>query len=375
MNTMDVVVVGAGTAGLGTGYHLQRAGHTFVILERGRVGETWRAQRWDAFTLNTPNWSNCLPGDTYDGDQPDGFYHRDELVAYLDRYAQENELPIRSGVTVTSLDEHQNEFVVEAIDENGTVERIATRNVVVASGFMQTPRIPRVSEKFPAAVRQLHTADYRSPGALPEGAVVIVGGGQSGCQIADDLANAGREVYMCTSKVARLPRRHRGRDTLAWWREMGLWDLTVDQLSDPAMRFAAQPQVSGVGRYGSTLSLQHLARRGVHLMGRLRDVERGILTTDDSLAEHIAFADQRSAQFRADIDAYIEKEEITAPPSEPDPIDAPAGPEVAAGGGLDELRGNANPLAGAPNASFDNVAHTQILADVLHVGRATLVSE
>jgi putative flavoprotein involved in K+ transport len=338
MTVLDVVVVGGGQAGLGMGYCLQEAGRSFVILERGRIGETWRSQRWDSFAVNTPNWTNGLPGDPYDGDRPDGFYHRDELVAYFERYAAENALPVREGVSVTRVDPQPaySGFVVTAQTPSGAEESIEARNVVVASGSMQSPKVPTISERFPASLTQLHAADYRSPDALPDGAVVVVGGGQSGCQVAEDLINAGRTVYLCTSKVARLPRRYRDRDILEWAVDMGFWDVALDELPDPAMQFAAQPQVSGVGRRGSTVSLQHMAHQGVKLMGRLSDVVDGVLITDDSLAEHIAFADEVSAQFKADIDAYIAREGIAAPEPDLDPIDAPAGPEVAAAG-LTEL--------------------------------------
>lgn len=335
---LDVVVVGAGQAGLGIGYLLQQAGKSFVIYERGRVGETWRSQRWDSFAVNTPNWANALPGFAYEGDQPDGFFHRDELVDYFEQYAAHHELPVREGVTVTAVDATADgsAYAVATSDSAGSKTTVEARNVVVASGIMQSPKVPGVSEHFPPEILQLHAADYHKAADLPAGAIVVVGGGQSGCQITEDLILAGRRVYLCTSRVARVPRRHRGRDVLDWLIEMGFWDVAVDELPDPVMQFAAQPQVSGVGRRGSTLSLQHMQRQGARLMGRLSDVVDGILLADDSLAEHVAFADEQSAQIKADIDAYIEREGIDAPENEPDPIDAPAGPEVAAAG-LTEL--------------------------------------
>ena len=337
-NVLDALAVGGGQAGLGMGRLLQEAGRTFIVLERGRIGETWRSQRWDSFAANTPNWSNGLPGYPYDGDQPDGFYLRDELVEFFERYAAHFELPIRLGVTVTGADPvgETGTFTVDAVRGDGSRESYETRNLVVASGLMQTPKIPGIGSLFPPALLQIHAAEYRSASAVPDGAVVVVGGGESGCQIAEDLIRADREVYLCTSRVARLPRRHRGRDILEWWDDMGLWDLEVGDLPDPAMQFAAQPQVSGVGRYGSTLSLQYMAGQGVMLMSRLSGVVDGVMTTDDSLAGHIAFADERSARFKADIDAFIARERIEAAEPEEDPIDSPAGLEVAAAG-LTEL--------------------------------------
>ena len=332
MKHLDVVVIGGGQAGLSIGYYLRAAGREFVIFERGRVGETWRSQRWDSFAVNTPNWANGLPGDPYEGDEPDGFYHRDELVEYFERYAGKFELPVTESVTVTGVDTNGDGFRVTYEDAAGVVDTVTTANIVVASGMMQAPKIPRVRGRFPASLLHLHASDYRSPESLPPGAVVVIGSGQSGCQISVDLIHAGRDVYLCTSKVGRLRRRYRQRDVVEWGEDMGFWDVAVEELPDPAMEFAAQPQVSGVGRLGSTLSLQSMARDGVHLMGRLSDVEDGVLKTDGSLAEHIAFADERSAEFTRMIEDWISSNGVSAEPIEDDPNDEPAGPQVAESG-------------------------------------------
>jgi putative flavoprotein involved in K+ transport len=324
-------VVGAGQAGLGVSYFLKRDRRRFVVLERGRIGETWRSQRWDSFALNTPNWSNVLPGDTYEGPEPDGFWHRDELVMSFERYAAKFDLPVRTGVTVTSVEASPSGdgFVVDTDDPD--LERLEARAVVLASGILQTPNIPAISKKIPNSIVQLHTAGYRSPEAFPAGAVVVVGGGQSGCQIVEDLLASGRTVYLCTSKVARLPRRYRGREILEWWSEMGFLDVAVDDLEDPSVRFATQPQISGLGRYGHTVSLQQLERDGARLLGKLIDVEDGVLITDDRLAEYIKFSDDKSTDFKQDIDAYIQRAGIVPPPLEDDAADLPAAP--GAGGG------------------------------------------
>jgi putative flavoprotein involved in K+ transport len=332
LDHFDVVVIGGGQAGLGVGYYLRKAGRKFVIFERGRVGETWRSQRWDSFAVNTPNWVNGLPGDPYQGDEPDGFYERDELVDYFEGYAAEFELPVTEGVTVTSVDADGDGFRVTYEDADGVVDRATAANIVVASGIMQAPKIPRVRERFPESLLQLHASDYRSPETLPPGAVVVIGGGQSGCQISVDLIHSGRDVYLCTSKVGRLRRRYRQRDVVEWGEDMGFWSVPVGELPDPAIEFAAQPQVSGVGRYGGTLSLQSMARDGIQLMGRLSDVEEGVLRTDDSLAEHIAFADERSAEFTKMIEDWISSNGVGVEPIEDDPNDEPATPEVADSG-------------------------------------------
>ena len=332
MNHFDVVVIGGGQAGLGAGYYLRAAGRKFVIFESGRVGETWRSQRWDSFAVNTPNWANLLPGDRYDGDEPDGFYRRDELVDYFEAYAGKFELPVVEGVTVTGVVASGDVFRVTCENATGAVETVTAANVVVASGIMRKPKVPGIRERFPESLAQIHASDYRAPGDLPPGAVVVIGGGQSGCQISMDLIHASRYVYLCTSKVGRLRRRYRQRDVVEWAEDMGFWDVPVEDLSDAAIQFAAQPQVSGVGRFGSTLSLQSMARDGVQLMGRLSDVEDGVLKTDDSLAEHIAFADERSAEFTGMIENWIISSGTSAGPIEDDPNDEPAGAEVARSG-------------------------------------------
>jgi putative flavoprotein involved in K+ transport len=262
---LDAIVVGAGQAGLGVGYYLKRDRRRFVVLERGRVGETWRSQRWDSFALNTPNWANVLPGDKYDGPAPEGFWLRDELVRSFEQYATKLSLPVRTGVTVTAVEASANGdgFVVHA--DGPDREVLEARIVVVASGILQTPNVPTFGARIPDSIAQFHTADYRSPDVLPPGAVVVVGGGQSGCQIVEDLLLSGRAVYLCTSKVARLPRRHRGREILEWWGDMGFLDVAVDELEDPSIRFATQPQISGLGRYGHTVSLQQLERDGAKM--------------------------------------------------------------------------------------------------------------
>ncbi len=332
MKHFDVVVVGGGQAGLGVGYYLRAADRKFVIYERGRVGETWRSQRWDSFAVNTPNWANCLPGDPYEGDAPDGFAHRDDLIDHLVGYARKFALPVIEGVSVTGVEADGDRFLVTFEDDADSVGTVTADNIVVASGMMQAPKIPTIRERFPESILQLHASDYRSPEKLPQGAIVIIGAGQSGCQISMDLIRADREVYLCTSKVARVRRRYRQRDVVDWWEDMGFWDVRVEELADPAIQFAAQPQVSGVGRFGSTLSLQSMARDGVNLMGRLSDVEDGVLKTDDSLAAHIRFADERSAEFTKMIEYWIAANGVDADPIEEDPNDEPAGPEVAASG-------------------------------------------
>lgn len=320
---LDAVVVGAGQAGLGASCYLQQEGREHAVLERGRVGETWRSQRWDSFSLNTPTWMNRLPGIEEDLEPRDGFLLRDEYVRLLEGYAARFTLPVRTGVTVTGVERSRRDgsFVVHTdAPDLGAVE---ARNVIVASGIQRVPKIPPIAASLPPAIAQLHTADYRNPGQLPPGAVLVVGSAQSGGQIVEDLLDAGRAVYLSTSAVARLRRRYRGRDVTEWLVGSGFYDLPLDRLPDPTMRFAAQPILSGTGRYGHTLSLQYLAERGAILLGRLRAVRDGRLDLDDTLARNIRFADQKSAEFNRAIENGLRDAGIDLPPLEPDPADAP----------------------------------------------------
>lgn len=325
MTSLDTVIVGAGQAGLGVSYFLQREGRKHVVFERGRIGESWLAQRWDSFKLNTPNFMNSLPGLPYDGPESDGFWRRDELVTYFQSYVESFQLPVQTDTTVISIErtEDQESFIVSTRSEGQAEDFVACRSVVIASGSLQTPKIPSISSQIPDGIVQLHTGDYRSASALPPGAIVVVGSGQSGCQIAENLLAAGRTVYLCTSKVGRAPRRYRGRDIMEWWTEMKFFDVTLASLEDKSISRAPQPQISGIGRHGHTVSLQHLARQGIVILGRLLDVKANKLVLGDEAADNVHFADQFSQQIKDGIDAYLEKAGITLPALEHDPADEP----------------------------------------------------
>ncbi len=325
MAMLDTVVVGAGQAGLGVSYFLQQNGRSHRVFEQGRLGESWLSQRWDSFTLNTPNAINSLPGLPYDGPEPDGFWRPDELAHYFQRYVDHFRLPVRKGVAVVSIEQSEDEghFIV-AIESSGKREDpVTSRSVVIASGGQQTPKIPAVHSRLPGDILQLHTADFHNAAALPSGAVVVVGSAQSGCQIAEDLLSAGRTVYLCTSKVGRIPRRYRGRDIFEWLLDTKFFDVTFAGLEDKALSRVPQPQLSGVGRLGHTVSLQYLARRGAVILGRLLDVEGTHVTLNDDAAAHVHFADAFSQMVKDNIDAYLLRSGITPPPLEEDPADLP----------------------------------------------------
>lgn len=313
------VIVGGGQAGLGVSYYLTQRGIDHTVLERRNIGESWKTQRWESFMLNTPNSVSVLPGDEGSVENPGGFLGRDEFVGYLQAYAQQYELPVQTGITVTKIGKNNSggKYQIQT-----TAGAMTADNVVVASGSQNLPKIPAVSREISDSVMQLHSGDYKRPDALPDGATLVIGSGQSGVQIAEDLLEAGRKVYLATSKVGRVVRAFRGRDLIDWAIDIGFYDQTENDLEDPRMVYMAQPQISGT-KGGHTVSLQSLEKMGATLLGRFQGLRDGQFHFSDNLAENIIFADQVSAKFRNMIEGYIAKQGIDAPPPELDEADQP----------------------------------------------------
>lgn len=320
---LDLVIIGGGHAGLAASQQAQVGGLDHVVFERGQVGESWRSQRWNSFTLNTPNVMNGLPGSPYRGGDPDAFEHRDAWVSRLERYIAEHALPVRTGTPVTALHKEGDVFIVTTPDE-----RLSARNVIVASGTINAPKVPPAADGLDPAIVRTTTGRYRGPGDLPSGAVLIVGSAQSGVQIAEDLLDAGREVYLSTGRVGRAPRRLRGRDLLVWLTETGWLDQRPADLPDPAMMRMPQPQISGVGPLGHTIGLQSLAARGVTLLGHFEGADGMRARFAPDLPQHVAFGDEISRRMREHVDAHIARRGIAAPQTGWDPADEPvADPE------------------------------------------------
>lgn len=315
---MDLVIVGAGHAGLAASQVAAAASLEHVVLERGEVGESWRTQRWDSFTMNTPNAMNRLPGTSYRGDAPEAFEPRDAWVERLGRYVAEHALPVRTRTVVTAVEQRDGGFVITT-----DRDRLSARSVIVASGISNAPKAPATAAGMDRRIKPVPTASYRNPGQLPPGAVLVVGSAQSGVQIVEDLLDGGREVYLSTGRVARAPRRLRGRDTLSWLCETGWMDQRPADLPDPAMQRWANPQISGVGPLGHTVSLQGLAARGVTLLGRFESADGTRARFAPDLPQNIAFADAGSQRMRQQVDEHIAQRGITAPASDPDPADVP----------------------------------------------------
>ncbi|GLX93238.1 MSMEG_0569 family flavin-dependent oxidoreductase [Herbidospora sp. NBRC 101105] len=304
-----VVVIGGGQAGLAMSHCLTRLGVGHVVLERGRVGESWRSRRWDSFCLVTPNWQCDLPGHPYAGGDPDGFMVREEIVAYLEAYAASFAPPLAERVTVTRLTAVEGGFAVAT--DRGV---LTAGQVVVATGPYQTPVVPRLAERL--TVPSLHSDAYRAPDGLPDGPVLVVGSGQSGCQIAEDLFLAGRTVHLAVGTAPRVARRYRGRDVVEWLDLMGHYDRPITEFDDPeAVRARANHYVTGRDG-GRDIDLRAFALQGMRLHGRLTGVTGGRFEFADDLAANLDHADAVSESVKDSIDAYIASNGIAAPAEE-----------------------------------------------------------
>jgi putative flavoprotein involved in K+ transport len=306
-----VAIVGGGQAGLSMSYFLQRRGIDHVVLERHRALHTWSTRRWDSFCLVTPNWQCQLPGHTYDGPDPDGFMVKDEILQYLAGFAAKVNAPLREGVAVQRVAVGQDGGFEVATSEGD----LTACQVVVASGAYQQPIIPRLAERLPRGIVQLHSEQYRNPQALPDGAVLVVGSGQSGAQIAEDLHLAGRKVYLAVGDAPRCARFYRGKDVVTWLAEMGYYDMPVQ----------AHPLREGVrdntnhyvtGRDGGRdIDLRRFAREGMELYGRLTGLDDDTLVFDADLRASLDNADRTYNGINAAIDRHIANAGIAAPPA------------------------------------------------------------
>jgi putative flavoprotein involved in K+ transport len=328
MNRFNTIVVGAGQAGLSASHELHRRGVEHVVLDRSvRPAGRW-PDRWNSFCLVTINENCRLPGLPYDGDQPDGFMTRDEVVAYLGRYAKSFNAPVEYGVDVRGIRPGTGADRWLVSTSAGT---LSARTVVVATGPFQHPKVPSWAECLPEPVHQLHSDAYVSPECVPDGPTLVVGTGQSGAQIAEELHAAGRRVYLGVSRCGRRPRRYRGRDIHAWVALMRRQATqqgtlrTVRDLGSPRERFTCNPHLSGRNG-GHEINLRRLATSGVVLLGRPSGIRGGTLLLDPDLIANLEGADAAAAQSRRIIDEFICACGIDAPeddviePVLPDPV-------------------------------------------------------
>lgn len=288
----QVVVIGAGQAGLAVSHELSALGVDHVVLERGRVAQSWR-DRWDSFCLVTPNWTMCLPGSPYAGDDPEDFARRDKIVHYLEGYATGFGAPVREGVDVERLlPGSTSRFLLRT-----SAGEIEADTVVVCSGAYQRPHRPTAAATLPTWLLGIDAVDYRNPAALPPGKVLVIGSGQTGCQISEELREAGRDVFLACGRAPWAPRRPGGRDIVTWLKETTFFDTPLDALPSPAARLLANLQVSG-RRGGHDLNYRTLQEMGVQLLGHLARVEGHRAYFADDLADSVAFGDARYADIR-----------------------------------------------------------------------------
>jgi putative flavoprotein involved in K+ transport len=320
---VETIVIGAGQAGLAMSWHLSRRGCEHLVLERARIAERWRTQRWDSLHFQFPNWTIELPGHPpYSGGPPDAFAHRSEVCGFLEEYAAAVRAPLRCEVEVTALrSDGKNGYML--LTPHGTLR---ARRVVVATGPHQRARIPSLHQGLSPGVLQVHAGDYRNPASLPDGGVVVVGSGASGCQIADELVEAGRRVYLCVGRHQRVPRRYRGRDSFWWRRELGMLDETAAEVL-PERRLPP-PLVTGV-HGGYDVDLRQSAR-GLSLLGHLQGIDGDRMYFADDLDAQLRAGDRSLDEFLAKVDQHIERNGLDAPSAperadrSPPPIDSPA---------------------------------------------------
>ena len=308
----SVVVVGGGQAGLSIAHALQKRGVRPLVFEKHRIGYAWDQQRWDSFCLVTPNWQCRLPDFPYDGPDPDGFMVKSEIVSYLQRFAAFVGADLREGVTVDRL-VHDGPGYRLFTSEG----EVMADHVVVATGGYHRPRRHADSARLSPGILQIDAREYRNAASLPDGPVLVVGSGQSGCQIAEDLFLAGREVHLSVGSAPRSPRRYRGRDVVDWLDRMGYYSMPISDHPDPrAVRSKTNHYLTGRDG-GREIDLRVRALEGMRLHGRLRSVTPGRISFNQDLAAHLDHADAVYCRIRSSIDSWIAKEGIEAPEEPP----------------------------------------------------------
>ncbi len=311
---IDVAIIGAGQAGLATSWYLNQAGVDHVIHEARRVAETWRSRRWDSFCLVTPNWSVALPGAKYAGPDPDGFMNLRELTDYFQRWADSFHAPVRQNCSVTRLEADGEKFLLTTSAGN-----VRARSVVVATGGYQRAHLPVNAHQIPKSVTQILAEEYDNPDSIGPGAVLIIGSGQTGCQLAEELHEAGRKVFLSCGRCAWAPRRMGGHDLVWWVVETGWWDRTLNDLPSRAARLGGNVLSTGHGG-GHDLHYRTLHALGVELVGRYAGAEDGKVHFAGDLAQSIEGADALAAGFRKRVDALCDERGLANPWEMPSPM-------------------------------------------------------
>lgn len=301
---VDTLVVGAGQAGIAMSQHLSRCGVPHVVLERHHIAERWRSERWDSLVANGPAWHDRFPGMTFPDFDPDGFPTKDEVAAYFAAYATMIQAPVRCGVEVRKVERAAGQPGFRAETSHGV---IAAQRVVAATGAFQRPSIPPLVPDT-AGLLQIHSSAYRNPQQLPLGALLVVGAGSSGSQIADELARAGKHVYLSVGPHDRPPRAYRGRDYCWWLGVLGKWDAVTPRASSEHVTIA----VSGA-RGGSTVDFRAFAERGMVLLGRAGGFDHGTMTFAPDLNDNIRRGDANYISVLDEADAFAARSGIDLP--------------------------------------------------------------
>ncbi len=302
--SVDTLVVGAGQAGVAMSEHLGKLGVSHLVLERSRIAERWRTGRWDSLVANGPAWHDRFPGMEFPGISPDGFVPKERVADYFEAYARMIDAPIHTGVDVTQVKRNAGRPGFTITTSEGVIE---ANRVVVATGPFQRPLIPPIAPQS-AQLTQLHSADYRNPEQLPTGAVLVVGAGSSGVQIADELRRAGKKVYLSVGPHDRPPRSYRGRDFCWWLGVLGDWDAETVVAGKEHVTIA----VSGA-RGGHTVDFRKLAHEGITLVGLTKSFDERVVTFEPDLALNIARGDDNYRSLLDAADAWIERNGIDLP--------------------------------------------------------------
>lgn len=291
-------------------YCLKERGIDHVIFEKNQIGYSWRSKRWDSFCLVTPNWQCNLPGHSYSGDDLHGFMKKDEIVKYIEDYAASFDPPIKEGVAVLKVRKNISQDVFELTTSIG---ECTADQVVIASGSYHRPKVPRIAERLPETMVQLHASEYKNPHSLPDKSILVVGTGQSGCQIAEDLHLAGKKVHLCVGSAPRSPRKYRGKDAVDWLDQMGYYGLTIDEHPQKEKVLAKANHYLTGRDGGREIDLRQFALQGMQLHGRLKNISGGQLEFWGDLKQNLDQADAVAESIKKTIDGFIEKNQIQAP--------------------------------------------------------------
>lgn len=330
----DVIVIGAGHAGLAMSRALASRSIEHVVFERGEIANSWRTERWDSLRLLTPNWMTRLPGFAYAGPDPHGYMSMPEVAEFISAYARLSAAPVRTRTTVTAVTPLDAGYRVET--NNGVW---LCRAVVLASGAFNRPAIPAMSGGLPSAIHQVTTQEYRNPGQLPGGGVLVVGASASGLQLAGEIHASGRPVTLCVGEHVRMPRLYRGRDIQWWLLRSGILDQGFDDVDEPGrVRRLPSPQLVGTPER-RTVDLNTLGDVGVRIVGRLAGVRDGKALFSGSLRNVCALADLKLDRLLGNLDSWADAAGVTGEVEAPErfePTRVDSSPRVSLG--LNDVR-------------------------------------